>query len=221
MWVIDANNLWYAAMVRGEPLNGIARSELLRVLDAWAEHTDQRVTAVLDGFRPSRSDEPDDRGGICRRLYAQSQSADDVIARLVGESSGPGRLTVVTSDRDLARLVRHRRVKVVGAEAFAARLERWLNRPASREPAEPASKHAGLAGSSTSVDLWLRYFQLSAPKSDIMQGGRAGATVGDQSQRPIMSQTSPSPVVTNADPVLRRVFQDVQPLERRKARRRR
>ncbi|MDD4888547.1 MAG: NYN domain-containing protein [Phycisphaerae bacterium] len=221
MLIIDCNNLWYAAMIQGEPLNGISRTELVRVLDIYARRSGQQIVAVLDGHRPRGAAASAEDYGGCRRVYAESRPADDVIAALVAESSEPRRLTVVSSDRDLIRAVRKRRVRVIESPVFAARMEGWLNRPVSRGGAEPASKRFGLGGSGHSINQWLRYFDLTTGKTDIIAGVRAGSESGESSQRPVKSEASPSPVVANSSEAeLSRIFKDVQPLKRRSRRRR-
>ncbi len=237
--LIDGNNLWYAAMHRGHPLAGIARRDFVRVLDRFARGSGRRVLVVLDGHRPaSVAAQTEPRGGA-ERVYAGGEPADTVIARRVDQSSEPRRLTVVSSDRSLLRQVRKRRVKVIESEAFAARLETWLNRPTARSGGrEPAGKQSGLGGVAESIDQWLKFLDLPPAQSDIMGGerepgrepsrpgpGRAGSNeAGGGSQSGRTSDSSPSPSVEQNGLVARedlgRVLGDVQPLKRRKSRRR-
>ncbi len=53
-------------------------------------------------------------------------AADDRIAQGVADMDDPSTATVVTSDRELARRVRHHGAIVVGARAFRDRLDRRL-----------------------------------------------------------------------------------------------
>lgn len=219
MILIDGNNLWYAAMECGEPLAGISRHELVELLDDFARHLGQRVVVVLDG--PPRPD--NHSAGAAEHIYAGSRSADDVIAQLVADSTDPHRVTVVTSDRSLAKSVRRRRVKRVMSADFAARLETWANRRPSRGIPEPAGKVIGLGGVGKSVDDWLRFFHLRAETSDIIKGDRAAAAGGTLASRPdrSISTHSPSPQDEAGDGLsdeLRRLLPDVQPLKRKRRR---
>jgi len=223
MLIIDCNNLWFAAMVQAEPLNGISRDELLDVLDYYARRSGQDIVAALDGRRRGRSADAGNDSGGCRPIYAGAKSADDVINQLVDESSEPRRLTVVSSDRQLIRQVRKRRVRVVDSQVFARRLVRWLNRPIARGGGEPPTKQGGLGGSGHLINQWLIYFDLQAGKSDIIDGERAGKRDGGQSRqvstRSSQVRCSPDVVAESHDAEARRAFRDVQPLKRRKRRR--
>ena len=226
MLIIDGNNLWYAAISQDEPLAGVSRTRLLGLLDYYARRSGEQVVVVLDGRRPRSAGGQTQVAGGCQRIYSGAKSADDVIIELVSESSEPRRLTLISSDRELVRQVRKRRVRAVDAERFAHRLEGWLNRPRPVRRDEPDSKWGGLGGSKNSIEEWLKFFDLHGPTSDIMGGERAGSQDGGQSRRIISSlaQASPSPVVValtrTSDEDMRRAFPDVQPLKHRDRRRR-
>ena len=67
--------------------------------------------------------------GTVELAYASRRgpnAADDRIAQEVADMEDPSTATVVTSDRDLARRVRHHGAVVVGARAFRDRLDRRL-----------------------------------------------------------------------------------------------
>lgn len=82
---------------------------------------------VADG-RPVPS-LPSGHHGPVELAYASRRgpnAADDRIAQEVADMDDPTTATVVTSDRDLARRVRHHGAVVVGARAFRDRLDRRL-----------------------------------------------------------------------------------------------
>jgi predicted RNA-binding protein with PIN domain len=82
------------------------------------------VTLVLDG-RPTR-DLPEGVHDDVAVVYARRggrDAADDRIVELVGADPDPRGLTVVTSDRELARRVRDLGADVIGAGELLRRLE--------------------------------------------------------------------------------------------------
>ncbi|MCG3179121.1 MAG: hypothetical protein BIFFINMI_01452 [Phycisphaerae bacterium] len=230
MLVIDCNNLWYAAVEQRHehPLAGISRADLATALDDFARWLGRPMTVVLDGPEPGYESRP---ASASTRIYSRSRSADAVIEQLVADSTEPRRLTVVTSDRALARQVRRRRVKVLDSEAFAARLADWLERPRPRRAAEPAAKSGGLGGTDDEIDRWVRYFQLDRDpeQHDIMEGERAGDEGIRRSQpdeRPAVADPlSPSPPTVDPHPrrsldaEIGRAFRDISPLKKRNSRR--
>jgi predicted RNA-binding protein with PIN domain len=82
------------------------------------------VTLVLDG-RPTR-DLPEGVHDDVAVVYARRggrDAADDRIVELVGADPDPRGLTVVTSDRELARRVRELGADVIGAGELLRRLD--------------------------------------------------------------------------------------------------
>ena len=124
MLVVDAMNVigsrpdgWW------RDRDGAARRLVGRV-QALARDTDEQITVVLDG-RPL-DDLPEGAHDGVHVLYARRagrDAADDRIVELVGELDAPGDVTVVTSDRDLARRVRDLGATVVGAGSLLTRLD--------------------------------------------------------------------------------------------------
>ncbi len=87
-------------------------------LQALASRDGPEVTLVLDG-RPL-PDLPEGRHDDIHVLYATrhgSNAADDRIVELVGADADPQSITVVTSDRELARRVRDLGAEVVGVRS--------------------------------------------------------------------------------------------------------
>jgi predicted RNA-binding protein with PIN domain len=120
-WIVDGMNVigsrptgWW----RDRP--GAMR-ELVEELKAFAEHSGEPVTVVLDGkpFELEGGDAVDVRFASRRGPNA----ADDDIAALVESDDDPSELSVVTSDGDLAGRVREAGATVVGAGNFRRRLD--------------------------------------------------------------------------------------------------
>ena len=120
-WVVDGMNVigsrptgWW----RDRP--GAMR-ELVEELDSLAERSGDPVTVVLDG----RPFELEGGPGVTVRFASRRgpNAADDDIAALVESNPDAGDLSVVTSDRDLARRVRDAGATVVSAGEFRRRLD--------------------------------------------------------------------------------------------------
>ena len=120
-WVVDGMNVigsrptgWW----RDRP--GAMR-ELVEELDSLAERSGDPVTVVLDGG----PFELEGGSGVTVQFASRRgpNAADDDIAALVESDPDPADLSVVTSDRDLARRVRDAGATVVGAGEFRRRLD--------------------------------------------------------------------------------------------------
>jgi predicted RNA-binding protein with PIN domain len=121
IWLVDGFNLMHAAVLRGRDRREWWRAEarervlaLVRRLDAAP---DAEVVVVFDGQRPA--DEPEQPDARPQVVFAAS--ADEWLIRAVRGAPDPGRIAVVTADRQLADRARHRGARVVGPRAFRER----------------------------------------------------------------------------------------------------
>ena len=92
---------------------------LVARLERFAASEDLAITVVMDG--QPRSDDLGRQDSRVEVLYAPApgrNAADRRIVELVRDAADPGRIVVVTSDRELARLVEDAGASVHGA--------RWL-----------------------------------------------------------------------------------------------
>ncbi|OCB13589.1 RNA-binding protein [Mycobacterium vulneris] len=101
-WIVDGMNVigskpdgWWKDR-RG------AMAGLVERLERWAAAEDRRVTVVFEGPSTIESAVVE----VAHAPRAHANSADDEIVRLVHADSGPGEITVVTSDGALAERVR-------------------------------------------------------------------------------------------------------------------
>lgn len=97
-----------------------AMRRLAQELAAFAEASGDAVAVVFDGRPFAVEAEPVEVGFATRR---GPNAADDEIARRVAADPDPEALTVVTSDRDLARRVSEHGARVIGAGALLRRLD--------------------------------------------------------------------------------------------------
>lgn len=136
--------------------SGSRRALLRRVAD-FARLKKTRVSVVFDGGPDSSLPEGSAVQGV-KVLYAERGSdADSRIQSLVESSSNPRGLTVVTSDRHLAFLVRSRGARVIRSGEF----RRVLDQLAEAQPKLEDGEQVDVGD----VNRWMRYFG-SLPQDD-------------------------------------------------------
>lgn len=155
-YIVDGNNVmgqtpgWH----RDKPN---ARRLLLKKLAAFAKAKHARVTVVFDGEPDHQVPDGSTFHGV-KVLYAERGSdADSRIEHLVETSLDPRGLTVVTSDRHLAFLIRSRGAPVIRSGEFRKLIEH------SHESKPKAEDGADFEVGD--VNSWLRYFG-SSPEDD-------------------------------------------------------
>jgi predicted RNA-binding protein with PIN domain len=121
-WLVDGNNVMGAKADGWWRDRPAARGRLTARLAALGDRTGDQVVVVFDGRpAPAESTAPAGGAGSPPEVHfapGGRDAADDVIERMVAEDPDPAGLTVVTSDAELARRVRHHGTAVVGAGAF-------------------------------------------------------------------------------------------------------
>lgn len=156
-YIVDGNNVmgqtpgWHRDKSR-------SRWALLEKLAIFARIKKARVTVVFDGGPDSAVPEGSTFHGV-KVFYAERGSdADTRIERLVETSVDPRGLTIVTSDRHLAFLVRAQGAAVIRSGAFRTQMERLIESTPAAEDGEQFEVG--------DVNDWLRYFG-SLPDDDI------------------------------------------------------
>jgi predicted RNA-binding protein with PIN domain len=159
-YVIDGYNLLHAMGVLGGRVGprGLekARRRLLGLLAGAFGENAAAVTVVFDaaGALPGADAELADRG--LHVLFAVGkQQADDVIERLIRQSSAPKSLHVVSDDRRVQQAARRRHCVVLQCEEFLPLLDR-MRQSRRRKPAELTEKRESLSEQETQG--WLREF---------------------------------------------------------------
>ena len=155
-YIIDGNNVmgqtpgWHRDKSK-------ARRLLVEKLADFARSKQARVTAVFDGEPDRLVPEGSAFRGV-KVLYAERGSdADGRIEHLVEASRNPRGLTVVTSDRHLAFVVRARGARVMRSGEFRKQLESALEEKQTATDGEHFEVR--------DVNQWLRYFG-SLPEDD-------------------------------------------------------
>lgn len=151
MYYIDGNNL--QGITHGRAVGtAAAESELIRLLERYANQQSKPITLVFDGVRP----QPGAKGKL-RIVYPtdEDKDADHTILRLLTADPQRRNATVVTADRGLITHVR----------ALGARVEdraSFLNRIPHQTDAEtkPRIRSGG------EVDAWLAEFGIPEEVAD-------------------------------------------------------
>ncbi|MBW2275430.1 MAG: NYN domain-containing protein [Deltaproteobacteria bacterium] len=121
-WLIDGFNVLHASLFsdgdRSEWWTAPRRERLVGLARHFSDPA-ARIWIVFDGPRPSAPDDDADAQERVQVVFADS--ADDWIVKRVRSSEEPGRLAVVTGDRQVADRARHRGARVAAPRDFIAR----------------------------------------------------------------------------------------------------
>lgn len=161
--IVDGYNVLHASRWLASLWKGVDRAQFCRLLGRLARHGGEKITVVFDAL-PS---EPDPSGVNIPNIEViysgHGRTADDVIIQLIGASSGPRELTVVSSDREIKSAAKRRGCKVRSAEEFIKTSARQLAQARDKQNREPSEKEKGLTRSET--DKWLSEFGID-PKQE-------------------------------------------------------
>ena len=198
--LVDAYNVLHVVGVLPPDLAGIDLPELADLI-AGSRYRGESTILVCDGVeKPHQVESP----GIHVRFAGAGIKADDHIIRLVQRSSAPKRLTVVTSDREIARAARRRRARVVSSEAFLARLsEDHRGLPPSDSPRRGRSTDH--PADRRQVEHWLRMFGITSddPSLELPASPSRESSPGESRKSPGRSPRSstatPHPGILEAE----------------------
>lgn len=162
--LVDAYNVLHVVGVLPPELAGIDLEELAALLEG-SRFNREEVLLICDGV--PKPNHVEDGGRVHVRFAGAGTTADELIIRLVRRSSAPRRLTVVTSDREIAQHARRRRAKVLSSESFLASLvEDHAAKPRTdrRSPRRPTGIHPA---DRRQVEQWLRLFNVEEDLLDL------------------------------------------------------
>ena len=113
----------------------LARGELVRILTEYQDASGVRVVAVFDG-KGAETNDDSAPGGIQIFYSSSSQTADEIIERLVARYAAKHEITVATSD-----LLEQQTVSTFGAVPISAELLREFVDEAGRDLARRLKQH--------------------------------------------------------------------------------
>lgn len=153
--LVDTFNVLHVTGVLPPGLAGpdVAGLAALVASSRWAE---AHVTLVCDGPPPSNN--PQKLPAKIRAIYSGQVEADEILERLLADSSAPNRLLVVSSDRRVRRAAKRRGAKDLDAVTFLRVLlqDRRQGRGQPGEIHRPATLRPG------EVETWRSEFELGA-----------------------------------------------------------
>ena len=160
-YIIDGYNLIRQTRVLNKTKIKDSRQALLRFIQVYRSHgrSSNRITVVFDG--KSRDHDslgpaefiPESRG--IEIFFANTQSADEKIVKLVENSRNPKNIFVVTNDKELRFLVKQRRAGVKTVEEFLAKV--FQPSKPQESPDEPILNPSEAAKITEELrELWLK-----------------------------------------------------------------
>ena len=164
--LLDAYNILHVVGVLPPDLAGIDLDELADLV-AGSRYRHEPAILVCDGpARRHRVEHP----SVHVRFAGPGRTADDLLVRLVGRSTAPRRVTVVTSDREIIQAVRRRRATTIESDRFLGMLaeDHATIRPESPFPGKASPRHLV---DQRQVDAWLRLFDLDPEWTEIPASG--------------------------------------------------
>ena len=170
--VIDTYNVLHVTGVLPGELAVGEPEGLARLIEA-SRFAAEAVWLVCDGVPRGASRV----GRIVIEGAGPRRKADDHIADIVGRSSAPRRVMVVTSDRELSRRVRGRGADVVRSEEFLAMLAEDARRARPRRKAPPDPRRS-VPLDDREVAGWMAVFRITAEQAAIAGASPRGGTAG-------------------------------------------
>ncbi|MBG84412.1 MAG: hypothetical protein CMJ40_07700 [Phycisphaerae bacterium] len=151
--LIDTFNVLHVTGVLPPGLAGPGVAGLAALIQGsrWSETP---VALICDGMPPPEGP-PRLPAGI-RTIYSKTVEADDILERLIADSTAPTRLLVVSSDRRVRRAAKKRGAKDLEAEQFLRLLleDRDRARHEAGNPHRPANLRPG------EIESWKTEFQI-------------------------------------------------------------
>ena len=186
--VIDTYNVLHVTGVLPGELAVGEPEGLARLIEA-SRFAAEAVWLVCDGVPRGASRV----GRIVIEGAGPRRKADDHIADIVGRSSAPRRVMVVTSDRELSRRVRGRGADVVRSEEFLAMLAEDARRARPRRKAPPDPRRS-VPLDDREVAGWMAVFRITAEQAAIAGASPRGGTAGEPSAAGQSSAAGEPPV---------------------------
>ncbi len=157
MLVIDGYNLLRAIQNLTEHSSNITDVQLCQIVDEYLYRIKKRGSIVFDGVGPREKEAFNNLRNLEVVFSGTSHEADDVIEKLVRQSSAPKMLTVVSNDRRIKAAAKKRKATTVDCVDFWMEVLKTIEKKRKRQ-VEPQGKFIGISEAET--EYWLREFGL-------------------------------------------------------------
>ncbi|MGD0784983.1 MAG: NYN domain-containing protein [Sedimentisphaerales bacterium] len=155
MLIIDGYNLLRSVQGLLEQSSEISDIQLCRIINDYIYRTKKKGCVVFDGIGPKIKDAFNNLFNLEIIFSGTSHEADDIIEKLILQSTGAKDLIVVSSDRRIKKAAEKRKATAVDCVDFWTEVIKQLERK-KKKVAEPQAKFIGISEAET--EYWLREF---------------------------------------------------------------
>jgi predicted RNA-binding protein with PIN domain len=138
-----------------EQSSEISDIQLCRIINDYIYRTKKKGCVVFDGIGPKIKDAFNNLFNLEIIFSGTSHEADDIIEKLILQSTGAKDLIVVSSDRRIKKAAEKRKATAVDCVDFWTEVIKQLERK-KKKVAEPQAKFIGISEAET--EYWLREF---------------------------------------------------------------
>jgi len=153
--LIDGYNLLRSVQGLLEQSSEITDIQLCRIINDYIYRTKKKGCVVFDGIGPRIKDAFNNLFNLEIIFSGTSHEADDIIEKLILESTGPKDLIVVSSDRRIKKAAEKKKATAVDCADFWMEVIKQLEKK-KKKAAEPQGKFIGISEAET--EYWLREF---------------------------------------------------------------
>jgi predicted RNA-binding protein with PIN domain len=153
--IIDGYNLLHSVQNLLDQPSDFTDVQLCRIINEYIYRTKKRGSIIFDGVGPKIKDVFNNLINLEVVFSGTSREADDVIEKLILESTGPKNLIVVSSDRRIKTAAGKRKATAVDCVEFWTEVIKQLEKK-KKKAAEPQEKFVGISEAET--EYWLREF---------------------------------------------------------------
>ena len=157
--LVDTCNVLHRTGILPPDLAGVDERGLAALI-AGSRYASREVILVCDGTpgRGRRSKSTASENNVCFKYAGPRLTADELILKLVRESTAPKKLLVVSSDRAIGVQARKRRCRILDSDAFLSQLAHDAGRE-RKKPHELTRDSDRILGQDEVQD-WLDHFDL-------------------------------------------------------------
>jgi predicted RNA-binding protein with PIN domain len=129
--------------------------QLCRMINEYVYKTKKKGCVVFDGVGPRIKDAFNNLFNLEIIFSGTTHEADDIIEKLILESSAPKNLAVVSSDRRIKKAAEKRKAESIDCIDFWTEVIKQLEKK-KKKAAEPQAKFIGISEAET--EYWLKEF---------------------------------------------------------------